>query len=435
MKVNAARNLKEAKDDFSEKVASLTDTVAKDARHVDSEIKRLAGIEEANDIKNAQGRAELRKISQANRLQMKEAVRDAVHKGEQRAIGIEKKLEAKNKKTQKVLTARITAEIGTLTKSIHSQIAELALESKEARALMRKEVLAAITEASALAKKNLKTTIAWAEGQFSALDAKLAAEEKKSSTERASLKATIAADKAHAMKAIENAVAAQSMTLVAFQQETNDKIAKTNNALDAQAQIMAKNAKAVKAQMAANTAAIDASLEQARKAAVSQLEAVSAASAARYNKVVKSVSDGIKAATKAAQARVNKHVDEEMARIEAKSNAHHTANIKARGVIRDIMNQNKAAAAAEVKALSKRANADIKKARAEQAALLKSFKKDLTHATDGLYEKLSSDEVAQNSAMAALNKKLHEEQAATAASLKAAKALFASKVNTLTNAI
>merc|ERR1711871_1426970 len=539
MKVNAARNLKEAKDDFSEKVASLTDTVAKNARHVDSEIKRLAGIEEANDIKNAQGRAELRKISQANRLQMKEAVRDAVHKGEQRAIGIEKKMEAKNKNTQKVLTARITAEIGTLTKSIHSQIAELALESKEARALMRKEVLAAITEASALAKKNLKTTIAWAEGQFSALDAKLAAEEKKSSTERASLKATIAADKAHAMKAIENAVAAQSRTLVAFQQETNDKIAKTNTALDAQAQIMAKNAKAVKAQMAANTAAIDASLEQARKAAVSQLEAVSAASAARYNKVVKSVSDGIKAATeaadkkfatlyermaeersknakalagaeaqlndklakfsalsesnfaktvkdldeakanakaevkharsemianiaalranikasetrvlgdlqvvssqvmegKAAQARVNKHVDEEMARIEAKSNAHHTANIKARGVIRDIMNQNKAAAAAEVKALSKRANADIKKARAEQAALLKSFKKDLTHATDGLYSKLSSDEVAQNSAMAALNKKLNEEQAATAASLKAAKALFASKVNTLTNAI
>merc|ERR1711871_1185982 len=271
-----------------------------DPRHVDSEIKRLAGIEEANDIKNAQGRAELRKISQANRLQMKEAVRDAVHKGEQRAIGIEKKMEAKNKNTQKVLTARITAEIGTLTKSIHSQIAELALESKEARALMRKEVLAAITEASALAKKNLKTTIAWAEGQFSALDAKLAAEEKKSSTERASLKATIAADKAHAMKAIENAVAAQSRTLVAFQQETNDKIAKTNTALDAQAQIMAKNAKAVKAQMAANTAAIDASLEQARKAAVSQLEAVSAASAARYNKVVRSVSDGIKAATEAA---------------------------------------------------------------------------------------------------------------------------------------
>merc|ERR1712159_554091 len=77
----------------------------------------------------------------------------------------------------------------------------------------------------------------------------------------------------------------------------------------------------------------------------------------------------------------------------------------------------------------------IKKARAEQAALLKSFKKDLTHATDGLYSKLSSDEVAQNSAMAALNKKLNEEQAATAASLKNSKALFASKVNTLTNAI
>jgi len=539
MKVNAARDLKTAKDDFSEKVAKLTTTVAKNAANVHDEMNRLTGIEEENNIKNARGRAELRKISDSNRLAMKEAVRDAVHKGEQRAIGIDNKMAAKNKQTKKVLGARITAEIGALTKSIHNQVAELALESKEARALMKKEILAAITEASTLAKNNLKAQIEVMEGKFSALDAKLAAEENKSSTERAALTKTVADDKAYAMLQLNNAVAAQARTLMAFQQETEASIKDTDTRLDAQAGIMAKNAKAVKAQMKANSAAIDASLDSARKAAVSQLEAVSAVSAARYNTVIKSVTDGIKAATAAAdakfadlyakmakertknagdlagartdfndklakfsalsqsnfektvtdldaakaaakqevalahtnmianiaavranikasetrvlgdlqvvssqvmedrtaQARINKHVTEEMARIESKSDEHNTANVAARGVIRNIMNQNKATAAAEVAALSKRANADIAKARGQQAALLKTFKKDLTHATDGLYAKLSADESAQSSAMSALNKNLGEQKAATAASLKSAKAVFASKVTTLTNAI
>merc|ERR1719473_413329 len=52
--------------------------------------------------------------------------------------------------------------------------------------------------------------------------------------------------------------------------------------------------------MKANTAAINASLEAARKAAVAQLAAVSAASAARYNSVVKAVEDGVSNARKLA---------------------------------------------------------------------------------------------------------------------------------------
>merc|ERR1719218_506995 len=110
--------------------------------------------------------------------------------------------------------------------------------------------------------------------------------------------------------------------------------------------------------------------------------------------------------------------------------AQHIINKKARGVIRQIMNKNKRAAAAYTKALANRADADIK-----QAAALREFKKDLTTATGKLYEKMSADSEAQQRAMAGLNEKLNQSAAATAASLKAAKQLFVSRTDTLTNKI
>merc|ERR1711998_779496 len=51
---------------------------------------------------------------------------------------------------------------------------------------------------------------------------------------------------------------------------------------------------------------------------------------------------------KAAQLRVNKQVDAEIARLIKFSDKSHTANKAARGVIRKIMDENKAAAAEEV---------------------------------------------------------------------------------------
>jgi len=138
---------------------------------------------------------------------------------------------------------------------------------------------------------------------------------------------------------------------------------------------------------------------------------------------------------KAAQHIINKKVDGEIKELINKSDAMQTENKKARGVIRQIMNKNKRAAAAYTKALANRADADIKKARSQQAAALREFKKDLTTATGKLYEKMSADSEAQQRAMAGLNEKLNQSAAATAASLKAAKQLFVSRTDTLTNKI
>merc|ERR1712159_369510 len=99
------------------------------------------------------------------------------------------------------------------------------------------------------------------------------------------------------------------------------------------------------------------------------------------------------------------------------------------------MDQNKAAAAEEVANLAKGANAAIKAARSQAAAYLRGFKKDLTSATESVYDKLAKDSAAQQEALSALKATLTTAKADTAAALKEAKSVFASRVDSLTNAI
>merc|ERR1719486_944815 len=297
-KLDAAQALKEAKEGFTSKVAGLHSTVKKLEKKHNSKIEKLTGVVAANAIKDANGRAELRKISAFNKNELKNAVRDATHKGEQRALAIEKKMKNINSKTRDAMNQKITTEISKLTKSIHSQITELNLQTKEARAEMKKEILYAIKSEATLAKENLKKTVAWAEGEFSKLNNDLKAEANKSEGERAALAAKIAKEKEHAVGQLDNAVAAQNKALLALTQETQHEIKKTNKRLSAHADKMISNAEKVRAEMKANTAAIAASLEAARKSAAAELASVSAASAARYNQVMKAVEDGVEAARK-----------------------------------------------------------------------------------------------------------------------------------------
>merc|ERR1719440_2351392 len=271
-KLDAEAALKEAKEGFTSKVAKLHEVVKTNEKKHNAKVEELTGVVAANAIKDAEGRAELKKISAFNKNQMKKAVADAVHAGEQRALQIEKKMKDINAKTRASMNNRITSEISTLSKSIHSQIDELNLQTKEARAKMKEQV---------------------------------------------------AADKANIIAHVNDAVAAQNAALLALKQETNHEIKKTNKALDAQAEIMIENAESVREEMKANTAAIVASLEAARKAADEQLASVNAASEARYNEVVKAVEDGVDSAMKAADEKFSqayitmatnrKHFGEELA--------------------------------------------------------------------------------------------------------------------------
>merc|ERR1711970_894670 len=69
---------------------------------------------------------------------------------------------------------------------------------------------------------------------------------------------------------------------------------------------------------------------------------------------------------KANQCAINAQVQEELAFIEHLSNHRHSVNKKARGKLRKLMDENKAAAAAEVTALSEHLHTELDKARATQ---------------------------------------------------------------------
>merc|ERR1712178_513742 len=191
-KLDAEAALRSAKASFTGRVAGLTKTVHSLERKHNSEIQKLTGVVVANYIKDAAGRARLRAISKFNKAQMKSAVRDAIHKGEQRALKIEKKMKSINKKTRAALNNRITTEISHLAKNIHAQIDELNLQTAAARA-----------------KQDLKKKVAWAEAQFAALHKGLSAEKKKGAAARAALAHSIARNKKHVIDQLGDAVATQ----------------------------------------------------------------------------------------------------------------------------------------------------------------------------------------------------------------------------------
>merc|ERR1712216_558081 len=336
-----------------------------------------------------------------------------------------------------------------------------------------------------------------------------------------------------------DAVATQQRALLSLKQETSKKIKKTNTNISAHANQMAKNARAVAAQMRSDTAAINAKLEAARKAAVVELAAVNAASAARYTKVVKTVERGVESARKwankrfghvyekmasdrialdrklgasvanlndqlakqsaladsrfsktvkninaariaaakdvsnarkyftteivaltskikqqesrlrgdiqvvssmvisdrAAQIKINRAVWAERTKIVKLANKRHSSNVRARGMLRKLMDQNKAAAKEEVAALAKHSYAALAKTRHRQARLVRAFAKDLTKATTKLHRTLNAASANQEQVLSGMKKKLAYTKAATAGQLRATKAMFKSRVNTLVNAI
>merc|ERR1712022_85769 len=77
-------SLNEAKEDFSTRLGALHKTVVDNDKKFEGKMDKLTGIVRANAIKNAEGRKELKSIMDANKAELKSAVRDAVKKGEDR---------------------------------------------------------------------------------------------------------------------------------------------------------------------------------------------------------------------------------------------------------------------------------------------------------------------------------------------------------------
>merc|ERR1711975_108339 len=151
-RLDIADELRAAKADFSKRMAALHSNIVRNDKKFEGKMDKLAGIVRANAVKNAQGRAQLAAIMKANKMELKAAVQETVHKGEVRMMKAEMKLKDMNKKTKASLNMRITSEVSKLAKESASQIENLRLSSKKARSEMRRELLYAVRSAAARAK-------------------------------------------------------------------------------------------------------------------------------------------------------------------------------------------------------------------------------------------------------------------------------------------
>merc|ERR1711959_463807 len=175
------------------------------ARKQQHKINKIAGIVTANAVKDAKGRAMLKSIQKSNKRDISHAISVCVQKGEQRAVALEKKMKKINKKTRAALSAKVSTMISALRKRTAKSIHALNLETKSARAEMRKEIIYAVKGAAAEAKKNLKASVQWANGRFAALNTLLSSNAKKSAAARAKLSAQVNREKARATRVIANA--------------------------------------------------------------------------------------------------------------------------------------------------------------------------------------------------------------------------------------
>merc|ERR1711988_750013 len=138
---------------------------------------------------------------------------------------------------------------------------------------------------------------------------------------------------------------------------------------------------------------------------------------------------------KANQIRVNRRVAAELKRVVRVSDRRYSASKRARGKLKLLMDENKAAASAEVKALSTSLKTKLAKARGRNARNRREMAKDLSAATRTLYERMSNMQKRNEANSKALRGETAAAAMASANALKRAKGQFATKISMLTNVV
>merc|ERR1712054_410619 len=164
--MDAAVALRQAKSGFASHIGKLSAVVAKNEKKANAAVAHLTGVVHQNDLKDAAARQVLVIQQKANKATVKDAIGQAIAKGEARAQQIEKMAKKMNKKTRVALNARITTEISHLTKKIHHGIEDLQLSTKSARRAMKRQVRESLLSEAAVLKMQVKDTVKWANKRF-----------------------------------------------------------------------------------------------------------------------------------------------------------------------------------------------------------------------------------------------------------------------------
>merc|ERR1719498_560598 len=178
--MDIAQGLRQAKDDFSARTAKLHTVILDNDRKFEKKLDKLTGIVRANAVKNQRGREAIAAIQKANKEQLSAAVQAAIRKRAEK------------------------------------QINGLRTQSKEARKLMKQQLMYAVKSMAAEAKKNLKAPRKKSEAMFSKAEAQEAAAAKKSAAGRLALSKRIAAEKKTAKRLLDGAVGTMERSLLAL---------------------------------------------------------------------------------------------------------------------------------------------------------------------------------------------------------------------------
>merc|ERR1711907_522489 len=431
-----------------------------------------------------------------------------------RAQLVEKRGAKMDKDTRWLINNKLNTEISKLRDETNASVEALALQSKEARAEMKKEMLYAIRSAASVAKQDLAIAIRDSVKKMQAFQKRAAASYAKSALARKALASRIASNAKSVSRMIRDAVATDARARLALKAETAKAIKKTNMRVDAYAERMRKQAKAARAEIKALATATTAKVkaEEARasqalakftskdaarqkaalKFAATQLSIAEkesaqkfgkayerlAANRGRFDKKLGAAATGLNDAlanqvrqlrkdfatqmatvtsevknvetrlvgeiavvsgevisNKANQIRVNRRVAAELKRVVRVSDRRYSASKRARGKLKLLMDENKAAASAEVKALSTSLKTKLAKARGRNARNRREMAKDLSQATRTLYERMSNMQKRNEANSAALRGATAAAAMASANALKRAKSQFASKISMLTNVV
>merc|ERR1719224_359018 len=416
---NLRLNSKEARKEMRRELLFAVRGAAKEAASnlkksfttIKGQFGAAAAAEAAAAKKNAAGRAALAKKIAADKKFAKHALADSVATLNKALLAV------------KVETAKKIKKTNTKVAAYATRLSKIATETEAKMKATKASLMGKIAAAKSAIKASTSAANAASAGRakavMSEMKAALALSAKASKAQFGKLYKKMAKDRATADE-----------QLAASVNNINDKIAKQAALADSRFSKTVKDISAARAEAASEVAA-------GRKQFATSIAAVTAHvkdQETRLTGDIQVVSAEV-ISTKAAQARVNRKVAGELKRIAKLANARHSESVRARGKLRAILNENKRAAAEEVKALDGLFKGKLAKIRAQAAANSLAAARDLSKSSKGMYGRLARDQLqltAVNVANAAAIAKYNAEASAGVAE---AKAKMNGALNTLTNTV
>merc|ERR1712164_96613 len=287
MRLDAIDQVRKTRAMFRAKVHKLGVTVRKNDKKADKQIEKLSGVVKANAAKSARGRKEIAALENANKEELHHSIRQAIAKGEKRAQLVEKRGAKMDKDTRWLLNNKLNTEISKLRSETNASVEALALQSKSARAEMKKEMLYAIRSAASVARQDLRIAIRESIKKMAAFQKRAAASHASSALARKALASRIASNAKSVSRMIREAVATDARARLALKAETAKAIKKTNMRVDAYTLRMRKQAKAARAEIKALATATTAKVKAQQAAAAKALSKFTSKDAARQKAALK----------------------------------------------------------------------------------------------------------------------------------------------------